>query len=84
MSKRLQVVIKDSELQAIRRVAQAHGMTVSEWVRQTLRDARREAAGGDPDKRLAVVRAAVRHEYPTAEIDEMLEQIESGYAGADS
>ncbi len=84
MSKRLQVIVEDSELRAIRRVAQAHGMTVSEWVRQALRDARREAVGGDPDKRLATVRAAARHSYPTADIGEMLEQIESGYIGAGS
>ena len=54
-------------------------MTVSEWVRQTLRVARSREAVGDAARKLAAVRAAVRHDFPTAEIDRMLEEIESSY-----
>ena len=36
---------------------------------------------GDPARKLAAVRAAVGHEFPTADIDAMLEEIESGYLG---
>lgn len=81
MSTRLQVLVSDTELAEIRRVASARDMTVSEWVRQTLRLARRQAALGDPSRKLAVVRAATRHEFPTADIGPMLEEIESGYLG---
>ena len=84
MSKRLQVVVDAAELREIRRAAKARGLTVSAWVRESLRDARRQAVSGDPERRLAAVRAAARHAYPTADIDEMLEQIESGYVGTAS
>jgi hypothetical protein len=79
MSKRLQVVLDDRELEEIRRAARAQRLTVSEWVRQTLRRARREEAVRDAPRKLAAVRAAVRHEFPTADVDRMLAEIESGY-----
>lgn len=46
-----------------------------EWVRQALR----AAPEGDPKKKLAAVRAAARHEFPTADIGQMLAEIERGY-----
>jgi len=81
MSKRLQVVLDEAELDEIRRTADANDMTVSEWVRQTLRRARRQTAMGDPARKLAAVRAAAVHEFPTADIGVMLGEIESGYLG---
>jgi hypothetical protein len=81
MSKRLQVVMGEAELTEIRRAAEAQGLTVSAWVRQSLRGARQDLAAGDPARKLAVVRTAVRHAFPTADIDEMLKEIESGYLG---
>jgi hypothetical protein len=79
MSKRLQVVLDDAELRDIQRIARRQRLTVSEWVRQTLRAARRRAPGGGAAKKLEAVRAAVRHSFPTAEIDQMLAEIERGY-----
>lgn len=81
MSKRLQVLLAETELEEIRAVADRHGMTVSEWVRQVLRQARREEAVGQTERKLAAVRAATRHAYPTADIQEMLADIERGYTG---
>jgi hypothetical protein len=43
--------------------------------------ARDEGSDADPARKLAVIQAAATHAYPTAEIDELLAQIESGYAG---
>ena len=54
---------------------------MSEWVRQALRHARRVAAAGDPARKLEVIRAGAGHDFPTADIDEMLAEIESGYLG---
>ncbi len=54
-------------------------MTVAEWVRQALRAAYRKEPTGNPDKKLAVVRAAALNSYPTADIDQMLAEISSGY-----
>lgn len=79
MSKRLQVVLDEEELRDIQRVARSQHVTVAEWVRQALREARRRRASGDPQKKLAAVRAAVRHSFPTADIGQMLEEIEAGY-----
>ncbi len=70
----------DAELREIKQVARRNRMTVAEWVRQALRAARRRQAVAPTDRKLHVVREAVRHEYPTGEIDEMLGDIERGYA----
>jgi hypothetical protein len=82
MSIRLQVVMDERELEAIRAAAREHGMSVSEWVRAALRDARRKRSGGDADRKLAAIRAADRHAYPTADIDDMVAEIERGYGEA--
>ena len=85
MSKRLQVLLEEPELREIQRVARAQKMTVAEWVRQTLRAARSREPLGDVRKKLEVVRAAARHSYPTAPVDQMIAEIEQGYgAGGNS
>jgi len=81
MSKRLQVVLDDAEWREIRRAASREQTTVSEWARRHLRAARRAQAAGDPGKKLAAIRAASRHAHPTADIDQMLAEIERGYTG---
>jgi hypothetical protein len=60
-------------------------MTVAEWVRQALRAARRDEPGAEPQRKLMVLREAARHAYPTAGIEQMLDEIEGGrFAGEDS
>lgn len=81
MSKRLQVVLGEEEYRAIQRLARRHRMTLSEWVRQSLRRAQREEPAVDAGRKLDVVRSAVVHEYPSADIERMLEEIERGYLG---
>jgi hypothetical protein len=79
MSMRLQVILDEKELRESRRLAKQQGMTLSEWVRQALRDARRRGPAGDQTRRLAAVRDAARYEFPAPDIDVMLEEIERGY-----
>lgn len=79
MSKRLQVVLPDEEFEQVREVARESGLTVSEWVRQVLRRARTERPADDRARKLAAIRAAAQHSFPTADIDEMLAEIERGY-----
>ncbi len=74
--------MENAELDAIRAAANEQGMTVSEWVRETLRAARRRVSDGDAERKLAAVRAADRHAYPTADIDQMVAEIERGYGEA--
>ena len=79
MSKRLQVVLNDAEYREIRSVARRARLSVSEWVRQALRTARREVPSHDADRKLQVVRAAIAYDFPTADMDQMLHEIEAGY-----
>jgi hypothetical protein len=73
------VLLEETELREIQRSARRNRMTVAEWVRQALRVARRSEPRSDAGKKLQVVRAAAVHNYPTADIGEMLRQIERGY-----
>jgi len=79
MSKRLQVLLDEPEWREVQRAARARRSTVAEWVRQALRAARRREPLGDAGRKLGVVRAAARHAYPVAGIDQMLAEIERGY-----
>jgi Xaa-Pro aminopeptidase len=79
MSKRLQIVLDDRELREIRQAARRSGLTVSEWARQAMRQARRSSTDRDPARKLAAIRVAARHSFPTADIRQMLAEIESGY-----
>jgi len=79
MSKRLQVLLKESEYREIRQAARARNLSVAEWVRQALRLVRLNEPSGSADKKIKAVRAALRYEFPTADIDQMLAEIERGY-----
>ena len=79
MAKRLQVILQDSDYRDIQRMARSRRMSIAEWVRQALDLARRREPVHDTAKKLAVVRAAVQHNGPTADIQVMLAEIERGY-----
>jgi len=79
MSKRLQVLLDEKEFRHLREAARRQGVPVSEWVRQALREARRREPRRDLDGKLRAVRAALKHEFPTADVDVMLAEIELGY-----
>ena len=81
MSKRLQVILDEAEFREIQRVAKAKRMTVAEWVRQVLRAARTAEPRDDLGRKLDAVRAAAQQAFPTADIDQMLAEIERGYEG---
>jgi hypothetical protein len=79
MAKRLQVILQDPEYREIQRMARSRRMSLAEWVRQALELARRREPLGDAGKKIAVIRAAAQHNYPTGDIDSMLADIEKGY-----
>lgn len=83
MTKRLQVLFDDDELRELQRLARHHRMTTAEWVRRALRAARDAEAGADVGQKLAAIRAASAHGFPTADIDAMLAEIERGYGAGD-
>lgn len=78
MSKRLQVLLDEAELREIKRLARTQRLSVAAWVRQALRSARGPTEA-DPTQKLAAIRAAARHSFPTGEIEQLLAQIEHGY-----
>jgi hypothetical protein len=79
MTKRLQVLLDDDELAEIQAVARRRHQTTVAWVRDALRVARDTASYPETGRKLHVVREAVSHAYPAGEIDEMLDEIDSGY-----
>lgn len=84
MSQRLQVLFDEEELEEIRRLARARRMTVAEWVRQSLRQARAGESPGDVEAKRRAIRRAVGHSFPTGDIDQVLAEIERGYLGRGS
>ena len=66
-------------MRAIQEIAKRNRTTVAEWVRQTLRSARRGEPRLDAERKLKAVRAATRHTFPAGDIQQMLDEIEQGY-----
>ncbi|MGO9231850.1 MAG: ribbon-helix-helix protein, CopG family [Bryobacteraceae bacterium] len=81
MSKRLQVLLPDSEMSDIQRLAKRERLTVGEWVRRALRDAHASRPVIDPETKLKAVRRGAKYSFPTADIEQMLGEIERGYQG---
>lgn len=75
------MLLDEAEYLEIRRAAESEGMTIAEWVRQSLRSARR----GEAERVSAKLRAladAVGHDFPTGDIAEVLGGIGVGRTGA--
>jgi hypothetical protein len=54
-------------------------MSIAGWVREALELARRREPLGNIGKKLDVIRAATRNDYPVSDIGGMLAEIERGY-----
>jgi hypothetical protein len=83
MSKRLQVVVRDDELERYSRTAQSAGMTLSEWARQALRTAALNQSSGDIDAKLDAIRraATLQQGGREADVGAMLAETEAGHMG---
>lgn len=79
MTKRLQVLFDDDELNEIQRLARRQRLTTAEWVRRSLRSAREAEGGAGVGEKLAAVRAASAHDFPTGDVADLLADIERGY-----
>ena len=83
MTKRLQVLLDEEEYREIQAFARRQRTTMSEWVRQTLRKARIDPYGTinarTINAKLRAIADASRYEYPTADIQDMLREVESGH-----
>ena len=77
MPKRLQVLLDEEEYKEIQGVARRQRVTLAEWVRQALRKARSDQPG-TVEAKLRVIADASRHAFPTADIGDMLGEIDAG------
>lgn len=73
------MILQDPDYKEIQLMARSRHMSIAEWVRQALEKARRREPLGGIGKKLEVIRAAARHEYPVTDIGTMLAEIEKGY-----
>lgn len=76
MPKRLQILLDDQESRAIQGAARRHGVTVAEWARRALREAQIKNQRAI-DAKLRAIAKSSRHEFPTADIEDMLREIEA-------
>ncbi len=92
MAKRLEILLNDMEYAVICDAAERRQLSVSDWVRQALRYTRqaeltgakpkRDAQRNDPDriaKKLQALERASKLNHPTADIEQMLQEIKDGY-----
>ncbi len=79
MSKRLQVVLSDSEMDEIKKAARHERVSVGEWARKALRSARCRQPIEEPAAKIAAIREAAQYSFPAPGIKQMLAEIERGY-----
>jgi hypothetical protein len=76
VSKRLQVVLAEQEM-----ADRQERLTVAEWVRRALREARKQGSSRERDAKLKAVRRDAEFSVPTADMEAMLSEVEQGCAG---
>lgn len=79
MSHRLQVLLDEEEIRALRAAAGRERTSVSEYVRKALRAATMEGPASGVAEKLMVVREAAKHSYPTADPKRLEREIVAGY-----
>ncbi len=75
----MQVLIDDGDFRKMRSAAKRNGMSLAEWVRQVLREKLRTEPTTVAARKLAALRAGMKHSFPTCDIEQMLSEIEEGY-----
>ena len=78
MSKRLQVLVSDSEFELLRARADSDRVSVGEWVRRSIRRSCQEADVRPAEVKLAAIRKALEYSFPTGDIDQLNKEIEEG------
>ncbi len=73
------MLVSDDEIRSYEDTAETEGLTLSEWVRQSLRQAERGRSHGDVDAKIAAIREATQYRFPAPSIETMLDEIERGY-----
>ena len=68
MTKRLQVTLRDTEYRAIQCAARSRYRSIVAWVRQAPDLARRREPEIGVSKKLGIIRAASRFDFPTGDL----------------
>ncbi len=79
MSKRLQVLLEEDELAGVQEAARRQRLTTAEWVRQSLRSTLEQQQSPDASDKLEALAVASQYSFPTADIEQMVAEIEAGY-----
>ncbi len=79
MSKRLDILLTDQEMADIRVLAGRKEISAKEWARQTLLLACSQVSMIDRETKLNAIDRAAKYNFPTADIDQMLSEIEQAY-----
>jgi len=82
MSKRLQVLLEDDELAVVQEAARRQRLTTAEWVRRSLRSTLEQQRSPDASDKLEALAVASQYSFPTADIEQMLTEIEAAPARA--
>lgn len=81
MAKRISLTLQDIEFSEFQSLAQSQGKSLTEWVRRTLVQALRKHSTQSVERKLNALRVAAKYSFPTADIEDMLSQIEQGRCG---
>ncbi len=68
----------EEEAEEYKRAAARRQLTLSEWVRECLRQSLEREPGATTSSKLAAIDSALECQHPTGSIEEMLTQIEEG------
>jgi hypothetical protein len=79
MSKRLQVLLPDDEMEAVRKQAKLENLSIGEYVRRALRESDFRRPSRSAGAKLSSIRQAVLQAFPTADIDRMNSELKQGY-----
>lgn len=79
MSKRLQVLLKDNEYKQLSSHCKKARIPISRWVRETIHQGMSRAKPRPAGDRLAKILGYAKHQGPTADIEDVLDQINSSY-----
>lgn len=83
MSFRLQILIPDNEYREVVKASKKEAKKISEWVRESIRSRLKFTRPESPEIKLARILKFAKYQGPTADIDQMLAEIEKGRTADD-
>jgi hypothetical protein len=79
VSKRLHVLMSDAEYEDLQRAAFSQKLGVGAFVRRELQRSCQRSNARAVDDKLRVIQSAMAYSFPTADLEQMNQEIEQGY-----